>query len=283
MRFHCTACGLLVRASGFRVEGARLVLACERCGTEAPVQVGGELRADAGGRAVAQASTRAEVPGEDSPRQEAREAPREPGPEIEDAPGASNASSAGEPAESPQLRVLRGGGLGPAAARPSAAQRAASASIPSVPEGHCPRCLAPRSPAARGCAGCGLDFLRVRAESLAPSTRLATAWNALQEAWEDSAAHQDFVRRAVAAGELSGAGRLYRLHLLHRPGDAHAQRALERMRQQALATWLTPKAAAVGEPRSPRGLRWLLLLLLVLVGAMVTAAVWARFPAPPTP
>ena len=286
MRFHCTACGLLVRASGFRVEGARLILACERCGTEASVRVGGERdrRTRAESAAVQAAARAATSPAPATQRRSVmkRRARR------------GRRSSADRPPPSPRPQAESRGGAAAAAScavavsvqradGPSAAQRAASASIPAVPEGHCPRCLAQRSPAARGCAGCGLDFLRVRSESLAPSARLAASWSALQEAWEDPAAHQDFLQRAIAAGELSGAGRLYRLLLLHRPEDAHAQRALERMRQQALATWLIPSAEASGAARSPRALRWVLLLLLVLAGALVTAAVWARFPAPPAP
>jgi hypothetical protein len=133
---------------------------------------------------------------------------------------------------------------------------------------------------ARGCAGCGLDFLRVSAESLAPSARLAADWSTLQEAWEDATAHQEFLRRATAAGEASGAGRLYRLRLLYRPDDATAARALERMRQQAIATWLTPKAAMREKVQAPRRWQWVFLLLLACA---LLAALWANLPPPRTP
>src|SRR5690606_19145532 len=98
------------------------------------------------------------------------------------------------------------------------------------------------------------------------SDRLARDWYRLRQDWESPAAHHRYLERATATGELSAAGRLYRLHLLHQPGDLQATTALDGMMQRALAAGLPQRTRADGEEAERRRrLNRLLQLFLVLL------------------
>lgn len=161
------------------------------------------------------------------------------------------------------LRVVSGGGTALPAPVPDAEHLHA---LPAVPPGHCPACLADRAPSAASCPRCGLDFLRADPAQLAPSDRLARDWFELRQDWESPRAHHRYLQRAGATGELSAAGRLYRLFLLHHPEDLQASAALDGMVQRALAAGLPRRSRADGDEaerrRVSRALQWLMVLLL---------------------
>jgi len=100
-----------------------------------------------------------------------------------------------------------------------------------VPPGHCPKCVSPRKENASACGQCGLVFERCRPEDLQPSEWLVANWKKLVASWEEREAHERFVKDALLQQELLGAGRLYRIRLARKPGDAlavHGRDALVR-------------------------------------------------------
>lgn len=164
-----------------------------------------------------------------------------------------------------RLHLLRGGGGAAHVPTPNIAHLS---ELPAVPPGHCPACLAERTPTAEACTRCGLDFLRVDPAQLAPSDRLARDWSRLRQEWESPGAHRRYLERAQATGELSAAGRLYRIHLLHHPEDVQASAALDGMVQRALAAGLPRRSRADGDEaeRRRRLNRLLQFLFVLLVG-----------------
>ena len=196
-------------------------------------------------------------------------APQAASPEL---PTGASSDPRGEEATAAMLRfhLLKGGGRAVDLPAPAATY---VMEVPSVPPGHCPACLAERAPTAESCPRCGLDFLRADPALLAPSDRLARDWFRLRQEWDRPAAHRGFLERAGATGELSAAGRLYRLFLLHHPGDLQATTALDGMMQRALAAGLPRRPRADGAEAERRRRRNLLLQVLVLL-LLVAGLAW---------
>lgn len=137
----------------------------------------------------------------------------------------------------------------------------------SVPDGHCPRCVAPRG-AASACASCGLDFERMSLDALQPPTWLRERWLKTWLRWNDEGLHADLLERATRSGELAALGRLYRLRLARMPGDAVAERARVEVVRRASLPLAAPRTdfSAVRRRRLIAGT---LVLVTTLVGLVV--------------
>jgi hypothetical protein len=137
-----------------------------------------------------------------------------------------------------------------------------------VPAGFCPKCIATRPANAQACPQCGLSFDSVEEGDYRPPPNVATLWSELAPDWEESEAHDHFLKAAFALGELAAAGRLYRLRLAQAPADLLAARG----RDEVL------RLATVGSPvfnKEPanvqRVLRWQHVALGVFI--LLTVAV----------
>lgn len=143
-----------------------------------------------------------------------------------------------------------------------------------VPEGHCPKCVAPRREGALSCTQCGLVFANALDAEHHPSPEMLAAVRDLATRWEDPAAHERLVAAALARGELALAGRLYRIRLARQPQDAFAQRG----RDEVLRLASTAGALAVPAKEEPGTARRvgtyavaLVILAAVLFGLVATA------------
>jgi hypothetical protein len=109
-----------------------------------------------------------------------------------------------------------------------------------VPEGHCPKCVAPRPADAQSCRACGLVFAHASPGLFAFPPELVSGWEELAPSWEDLAAHERFLAAASDRGQLAEAAKLYRIRLVQAPSDPMAARA----REEALRLVAIPVAAA---------------------------------------
>ncbi len=106
----------------------------------------------------------------------------------------------------------------------------------SVPEGHCPKCVAIRPPQASSCAACGLVFLNYKPEELEPSPALAEHFRQLLSHWDDVEEHDRVIQAALVQGDLAMLGRLYRIRLTRSPDDAFAARGRDEVLRLATAS-----------------------------------------------
>jgi ribosomal protein L40E len=119
---------------------------------------------------------------------------------------------------------------------PTAPPPAADADMWSVPEGHCPKCVALRPPQATSCAQCGLVFSNFRPEEVEPSAAMAEHFRRLIGSWEDVEEHDRVIQAALVQGELAALGRLYRIQLARAPRDAYAARGRDEVLRLATAS-----------------------------------------------
>jgi hypothetical protein len=141
------------------------------------------------------------------------------------------------------------------------------------PAGFCPKCVAPRRPAAKSCPSCGLVFGKALSADVAPSDVLASAFAALAAQWADVPAHAKFLQFAAERGELAGAGRLYRIRLAQAPQDGVARASLEATVKMASAA--VSVAAIKSEPVSRTesdGRKKLILMAVTLFGPLLLFA-----------
>lgn len=137
-----------------------------------------------------------------------------------------------------------------------------------VPAGFCPKCISPRPANAQACPQCGLSFDKVEEQDYRPPPNVAALWSELAPHWDDSQAHDHFLKAAFALGELAAAGRLYRLRLAQAPADLLAARGRDEVLR--LATVGTPVFSK--EPADvQRVLRWQHVALGVFI--LLTVAV----------
>ncbi len=106
----------------------------------------------------------------------------------------------------------------------------------SVPEGHCPKCVAIRPPQASSCAHCGLVFSNYQPEELEPSAPLAEHFRRLLSNWDDVEEHDRVIQAALTQGELAVLGRLYRIRLARSADDAFAARGRDEVLRLATAS-----------------------------------------------
>jgi hypothetical protein len=146
------------------------------------------------------------------------------------------------------------------------AEPAANAEPWSVPDGHCPKCVAPRPAQASSCAQCGLAFANFNLEALEPSPALAEQFQHLLSNWEDIDKHDRLIQAALVQGELATVGRLYRIRLARAPQDAYAARGRDEVLR--LATAGSAGLSTAESTQGPRGLgRWKYLVLSAIVAA----------------
>ena len=119
---------------------------------------------------------------------------------------------------------------------PTQTDRAAGEEILSVPEGHCPKCVAVRPPQASSCAHCGLVFSNYKPEELEPSAALAEHFRRLLSNWDDVEEHDRVIQAALTQGELAVLGRLYRIRLARSADDAFAARGRDEVLRLAAAS-----------------------------------------------
>ncbi|WP_342376716.1 hypothetical protein NVS55_35900 [Myxococcus stipitatus] len=258
MKFQCEACERLIPLESFRVEGAFLVVTCQRCGAESRARTA--VRAAEEGVGAAQVST---VGGAPSPTHAASGSE---GSIPARAPMNAPAASSPERASVAPLRMVRG-------ATPQAAPDDAVLFTP--PEGHCPKCVSVRRPTATSCSQCGLVYANFVAEDHTPSAELMAAWRALAARWEEWPEHERFLTMAMGQGELASAGRLYRVRLARVPDDAMAQRAREEVVRRATLV-VTTEAAPQGPSLLKRRLRGGAIAVLSLVVLVLLTYVMQR-------
>jgi hypothetical protein len=131
------------------------------------------------------------------------------------------------------------------------------------PLGFCPKCVAPRPPAANSCPACGLVFGKALSTDVVPSAGLQASFRALGAHWEEAAAHVRFLHLAQKSGELAAAGRLYRIRLAQAPEDAVARASLEATVKMASAPVSVAAIKGVSVPLLEKGVRKKLLLMAV--------------------
>ena len=193
--------------------------------------------------------------------------------------GVESRSSASAPEEQPiAMRAVQSvpSAPGPAlsgkvalAATPPAEVPAPGADVSSVPEGHCPKCIAVRPPQASSCAQCGLVFENFKPEELEPSPVIAEQFQRLLSNWENIEEHDRLLHAALIQGELATVGRLYRIRLAHAPQDGFATRGRDEVLRLATASATAlANAKSAEEPPSARPWKYLILLAIIALCAI---------------
>lgn len=132
-----------------------------------------------------------------------------------------------------------------------------------IPDGHCPKCVAPRREGALSCTQCGLVFSNFVTGEHEPSLELLAAVRDLAGHWEDATAHERLVAGALARGELALAGRFYRIRLARQPQDAFAQRGRDEVLRLASTAGTFSAPAPEEQPRSRAAVTAAAVLLLL--------------------
>lgn len=249
MKFLCPACERLADISTFRVDGGALLLRCDRCGVES--------RATGEAQAASEAPRAAAAPEPVAPVREL--GPAKP---VEAIAAVKEPEAPAKPPEgSAKVVALRPLAVVPP---PPAGPGQNEAEWLGVPEGCCPKCVAPRKPNARACPQCGLIFENFRPEEHTPSATLLASWTQLTLAWDDPQAHERFVKDALLRQEVVPAGRLYRIRLARVPEDGMASHGRDLMLKLAAgSTPLAPPRDKV--PRAARTVRVIAVVLVVAV------------------
>lgn len=257
LKFLCPQCERLVELRDFRLEGTTLVVPCSACGNLAKVPGGADERPRSW--AAAEPASR---PAPSAPPV-ARPAPtasgERPALQLTSFPGTSN------------VVALRS----PGADAIGAAAEASKADPFAVPDGRCPKCVAPRPPTGDACPQCGLVYAQFDASNVAPDPWLAKAWIALLADWGNEAKHAELRARAQAEQDLASVGRLYRLRLAAVPEDPYAQRGRDEVLRMALVpnAPLEPQSVAT-KPIDPK---WkYVMVAVVLVASLLVLAFMAR-------
>jgi hypothetical protein len=223
VKFLCPACERLLDLERFSLEGAALVVTCQRCGASSRATA-------ATGGAQARPSP---------PRHQGPPSPRV---ALMSSPHASNVVT---------LKTVGSEAV-------QLAARAASQPL-EVPAGLCPKCLGPRGEGA-ACPACGLSFEAYRPGSLDPPVWLKTGWVELLRDWGNDARHERLRAEASGRRTLPELGRLYRLRLASVPDDPWANAGCEEVQRLAQAA-VAANLSAPRETPPGRGSLWLKVLL----------------------
>lgn len=182
----CPSCERLIDLQRFRLEGAALVVTCQRCETVSRV--------------------------------EPTHVPMMPLPPISSpTPARMTLSSQG----ASNVVVLRTSAHDAVAK----AAQAAEANPFAVPDGLCPKCIARKSEG-DACPHCGLHFDSADEQVLGPPRWLKDAWVSLLRDWGNESAHQSLRRKAQQGDALAAVGRLYRLRQASTPDDPYSAEGL---------------------------------------------------------
>jgi hypothetical protein len=169
-------------------------------------------------------------------------------------------------------------GLSPPSRSSSARSAVALEDVWAIPEGHCPKCVAPRPADATSCAQCGLHFASFKPDELRPAPALEEPMQRLLSSWEDVAAHDRMIQAALVQGELATVGRMYRIRLARAPQDAYAARGRDEVLRLATASSTSfAEAAPVSEAPSPGTWKYLLLIAIMAVFAVAFFFLYRQF------
>ncbi len=138
----------------------------------------------------------------------------------------------------------------------------------------CVKCGAPMT-AEPACPRCGLARERAAswaAASSVPADALAAAWAATEAAWDESAAHDRVAALALDLGELPWLARRYREVQRARPSDAVARTRIDRIGVMTLAALKATAAVPRSGLSSRQAGTWVVIILVLLVGAGLLAA-----------
>ncbi|MDP1828894.1 MAG: hypothetical protein Q8L48_36875 [Archangium sp.] len=189
MKVLCPQCERLIALEVFRVEGPALIITCGKCGAETRVE---------SVPATATATGNAPAP--------ARPPSLPPRVSLESTSGGSN------------VVVLRTAGH-------EATQKAARAADEgpfTLPEGVCPKCIAPRA-TTPSCPYCGILFESFDEASVLPPKWLREEWVEVLRDWGNAPRHAQLRRKAQQTDALAAVGRLYRLRQAAVPEDPVAE------------------------------------------------------------
>jgi len=125
----------------------------------------------------------------------------------------------------------------------------------------CPKCQRERIPGEDSCARCGLLVARWEGFAVEDPSHpmLEEPWQKLEASWNDDAAHSAFLELASTADALDVAAAKYRRRKQASPGDARAERGLQRAVSMAQTLYVA-RAQAERPPRAP--------VILKIVGTM---------------
>ena len=246
MKYLCQWCERLADAARFRVDGAELVLTCTKCGAETRAR-------------PAEASTELVAVIAADP---AEPAPPPPAPAPAAAPEAPVTPLSARVVPIHAVPPPTFGGDDPFA----------------VPEGRCPKCVAPRQPDALACNQCGLVFDNFVAGEHRSSPELEVVWKELVARWDDLAAHDRALASAAARGELAVMGRLYRIRLARQPRDPIATRGRDEVLRLASSTtpFLGPHQASAKDG-TESAQRSLMVVAAAMVGMSLLFLGWLMF------
>ena len=183
VKFLCPDCERLISLEVFRVEGPALVVTCQKCGAQSRAE------------SLPSAASRPARPVTLPPRFS-----------LESTQGSSN------------VVVLRTAGH-------EATQKAARAADEGpfvLPEGVCPKCIAPRA-TTPSCPYCGILFESFDEATVLPPKWLRDEWVEVLRDWGNDAKHSQLRRTAQQSDALAAVGRLYRLRQAFVPEDPVAE------------------------------------------------------------
>lgn len=241
MKLLCPACERLVELERFRVDGDALLLTCGKCGVESRVTPTAGAAPPPGAGLSGGPSSTAQSSPPPGPGGASSAGPAVAAPRPIPPPRPVSFSSSPQASNVVTLRT-------PSVA---AVERAAQAALEdpfAVPQGLCPRCLAPNAEGATQCGGCGVTFAQIAPAALAPPEWLATTWRELLSVWGDDKRHEAVRTLAYEREDLAALGRLYRLRLAWTPDDPWALKG----RDEVLRLAVAPVASRTpDEPRTP--------------------------------
>ena len=220
MKFLCPKCERLVELRDFKLEDSTLVIGCPACGSSSRVSEPSPSPI----ALVPLVPVSPTITGE------------RPALQLTSFPGASN------------VVALRSHG----ADAVGAAAEAARAGPFEVPQGRCPKCIAPRQAKAATCTQCGLTFERFDATQVAPPPWLQGEWVGLLTDWGNETLHAQLRQRALEEQDLASVGRLYRVRLVANPDDPFAQRGRDEVLRMALVPSTVAKQSAATTQLSSR-------------------------------
>ena len=197
----CPDCERLIALEVYRVEGPALVITCQKCGVESWVeQVSVAATATLGSSSARPVSLPPRV-------------------SLESTAGSSN------------VVILRTAGH-------EATQKAAKAADEgpfALPEGVCPKCIAPRA-TTPSCPHCGIMFESFDEATVLPPKWLRDEWVEVLRDWSNEAKHSQVRRKAQQTDALAAVGRLYRLRQAFVPEDPVAEAGRADVLRLAAAT-----------------------------------------------
>ncbi len=142
----------------------------------------------------------------------------------------------------------------------------------------CPKCGKTRADGTAACPRCGLVFALWNADEGIALARLDSAgeelWQEVQDNWNDSARHEEFLKHCLQTDTLAAAGRLYRDRLDKNPKDVLAAQ----MQGQVLAKAALGLSIHKTQPRTAvtrGGWFWVVVLAAMALG-IAGGLVWRR-------